>query len=278
MGDALGRLRITEAPRWPQPIDPDQPQDRDRERLVRALRGLRLKGMAKALERQGSGDGAGVGSFEDLLALMVQEESRERAQRRIMLRLRQARLRYRPVFREVDFNLDRGLDRAYFLWLAKGEWLKSGDNLIISGPVGVGKTFLACALARRFCLQGHSALYLRTPELWPELTPAREKRGREKFRRKLLQVDLLILDDWGLGNLEEHQKQELAGLLDERCGRRSTLVVSPLGVEDWPGKNAPSALDQALLDRLLNQAHFLELRGQSVRRLYAGRSVPGDSN
>ncbi len=274
MGDALGRLRITEAPRWPEAVAPGNAGRGEPDQLVRGLKKLRLKGMARALEHQASQTDEGLGPHEELLEMMLREETREREQRRIVTRLRQARLRYKPVLREVDFNLPRGLDRAYFLWLAKGEWLDSGDNLIITGPVGVGKNFLACALARRFCLQGRTALYRRAIDLWAEFSSAGESRGRDRLRRKLVKVDLLIIDDWGLTGLEDWHKQELTAVLDDRCNNLSTLVVSSLLPEEWPEKHSGSALDLSIMDRLLHQAHFLKLKGDSIRELYARIADP----
>ena len=275
MGEALGRLRITEAPRRSKVISLNSAQEREPGQVISGLKKLRLGGMARVLQEQVPDGRDTVQGFEDLLGLMLQEEIRERERRQVLTRIRQAGLRYRPGLGEVDFNLPRGLDRAYFLWLAKGDWLASGDNLIISGPVGVGKTYLSCALSLCFCLKGRTALYRRAIDLWSEFVSAKESRGYDRLRRKLVKVDLLILDDWGLAGLEDWQKQELMAVMDDRYNRRSTLVASPLPPEEWPEKESGSAVDRSIMDRLLHQAHLLNLKGESVRKLYARRSEPG---
>ena len=275
MGEALGRLKITEAPRPYKAFNLDRTGDREPDQLANGLKKLRLWGMARVLQEQTAQEDGMTRDFGDLLGLMLQEELTERGKRQILTRLRQAGLRYQPGLDEVDFTLPRGLDRAYFLWLAKGEWLETGDNLIISGPVGVGKTFLSCALAGRFCLKGRTALYRRAIDLWAEFASARENRTYDRLRRKLAKVDLLVLDDWGLTGLDDRQKQDLMAVMDDRYNHSSTLVVSPLPPRDWPEKESGSAMDLSIMDRLLHQAHFLDLKGESVRKLYARRTDPG---
>lgn len=273
MGEAIGRLKITEAVRPAKLVSLGVGLSEEPERLIRDLKGLRLNGMARVYQDQAQSREIPPRGFEELLDQMLQEEAKDREERRRQTRVRQANLSRQVGLADVDLHLDRGLDRSYFLWLARGEWLKTGDNLIISGPVGVGKTFLGSALARHFCLAGGTAYYTRIFDLWSDLTTAKEKHAYDRLRRRLGRVDLLILDDWALTEYEEWQKQELMSVLDDRYGHRSTLVISPLAPGEWPENGSSSAMDRSILDRLLNQAHYLNLKGRSVRSLFNRKSA-----
>jgi DNA replication protein DnaC len=166
----------------------------------------------------------------------------------------------------VDFRQPRGLDRAQFLALCSGEWLQRRDNLLITGPTGVGKTFLACALAQKACREGYAVEYVRMSALLRELTLAHVDGTFAKRLATLGRTDLLVLDDWGLVPLTDEQRRDLWELLDDRYDRRSTLVASQLPVEHWHEALGDPTLADAILDRLIHNAHRLALQGESLRK------------
>jgi len=175
--------------------------------------------------------------------------------------------------REWSLRHDRKLDRALFLKLLAGQWIAAHDNLVICGPTGVGKSWLACALGHKACRDDRSVLYQRLPKLFSTLALARGDGRHARFLAKLGSVQLLILDDWGLEPLDAKARHDLLEILEERYGRRSTIVTSQLPVTAWHDVIADPTYADAVLDRLLHNAHRLDLEGHSLRR---GKSQPQD--
>ena len=168
---------------------------------------------------------------------------------------------------DIDYRHPRGLDRAVFRRLLAGDWVRGHQNVLITGPTGVGKTYLACALANAACRQGYTALYQRLPRLFEELAIARADGRFLKLMAALAKVDVLVLDDWGLALLDGERRRDLLELLDERYQTRSTLVTSQLPVAHWHDALGDPTLADAILDRLVHHAHPLTLAGESLRKL-----------
>lgn len=235
------------------------------------LHELRLRGMAAALEEQLTSSAAQELAFEDRLALLVERELTWRDDRRLQRLLQEARLRLPAAVEDIDFRAPRGLDRSVVLRLATAEWVRSHHVVLLVGPTGVGKTFVACALGQAACRHGLSVRYFRLGRLLGDLALARADGSYAKLLQKLGKTDLLILDDWGLAPLADAERRDLLEVLEDRYGRRSTLVTSQLPLEHWHDYIASPTLADAILDRLLHGAHKLILKGGSMRKLAAAR-------
>jgi DNA replication protein DnaC len=228
---------------------------------------LRLHGMARALAEQACQPEIESLSFEERLGLLVDRERTERQNRQTTSRLRRARLKQPAVAEDIDYRHPRGLDKALFRRLLTGDWVSGHQNVLICGPTGVGKTYLACALANAACRQGRTALYQRLPRLFEELTVSRGDGRYAKLMASLAKVDVLILDDWGLALLDDERRRDLLEILDERYQTRSTVITSQLPVATWHDSLGDPTLADAILDRLVHHAHQLNLAGDSLRKL-----------
>jgi DNA replication protein DnaC len=237
------------------------------------LEALRLYGMVRALNDQLQTPECANLSFEERLGLLVDREVTDRENRRMAQRLKRARLRQAAAPEDVDFRHPRGLDRSQFLALCSCAWIQKRDNLLITGPTGVGKTFLACALGQKACREGYSVQYARTSRLLGELTLARTDGSYPRALAALARVDLLVLDDWGLTPLTAEQRRDLWEILDDRYERRSTLVTSQVPVEHWYEALGDPTLADAILDRLVHNAHKLRLQGESLRKQRPAQSA-----
>ena len=230
------------------------------------LRQLGLAGMARAFEELTSrADSAELGHAE-WLGLLLDREIADRQDRRLRARLRYARLRHSAAVEDVDYRTARGLDRALFQKLAMGAWIREQQNLIIVGPSGVGKSWLACALGHRACRDNLSVLYQRIPRLFSDLALARGDGRYARLMRALGGVKLLILDDWGLEPLTAEQRHDLLEIVEDRYGRGATLFTSQVPVDRWHDLIGDPTLADAILDRVIHNAHRIQLRGDSLRK------------
>lgn len=190
----------------------------------------------------------------------------ERESRQNAARLKRAKLKQAATPEDVDFRHPRGLDRALLTRLMAGDWVKAHQNVLVCGPTGVGKTFLACALANQACRQGHSVLYVRLPRLLPALALGRHDGSYAKTLAQMARTDVLVIDDWGLAPLTDEGRRDLLEIVDDRHGCRSTLITSQLPVPHWHAAIGDPTLADAILDRLVHQAHCLNLDGESLRK------------
>jgi len=233
------------------------------------LQTLRLMGMYKALIEQMNMPECETLGFEERLGLLADRELTERQDRRLKTRLRQAKLKHNACVEDLDYRAPRGLDKALMLQLATCRWVHEGLNLIINGATGVGKTWIACALAQKACREGYTALYLRLPRLFEELSLAHGDGRFTKLIAGFAKTDLIILDDWGLAKLTAEQRRDLLELLDDRHGNRSTLVTSQVPVDHWHEVIGDPTLGDAILDRLVHNAYRINLKGESMRKRHA---------
>lgn len=230
---------------------------------------LKLTGMHRALTEQMTMTDIDTLGFEERLGLLVDREMTERADRRLQYRLRTARLRQHACVEDIDYRHRRGLDKRLMQQLATGEYLDRHLNILLTGPAGVGKTWLACALAHKACRDGRTARYLRLPRLMQELPIAKADGRYTRLLRDIAKADLVILDDWGLMPLNDDTRRDLLEILDDRHNRKSTLVTSQLPVEKWHDYIGEPTLADAILDRLVHNAYRLNLKGESMRKTQA---------
>src|SRR6266487_3349932 len=227
---------------------------------------LGLAGMARAFtELEANPQNADL-SHAEWLGLLLDREATERYDRRLRARLRYARLRHQAAVEDVDYRAPRGLDRALFQALTAGRWIEEAQNLIIEGPAGVGKSWLACALGHKACRDNRSVLYQRVPRMFGDLALARGDGRYARIMRSLNGAQLLILDDWGLDPLDAGARRDLYEILEERYDRRSTILTSQVPVDKWHQVIADPTYADAILDRLVHNAHRIDLAGDSLRR------------
>ena len=230
------------------------------------LHALRLSGMYQALVEQMQMPEIAALSFEERLGLLVDRESTERENRRLTTRLRQAKLRQTACIEDIDYRHPRGLDKSLMTRLVTCQWVQDRQNVLITGPTGIGKTWLACALGHKACREGWTALYLRLPRFLQELLIAKGDGRYGKLMTTLAKTDLVILDDWGLAPLRDENRRDLLELLDDRYDRRATVGTSQLPVDHWHEAIGEPTLADAILDRLVHNAYKITLQGESMRK------------
>ena len=236
------------------------------QQTIEQLHTLKLTGMVNALEQQQTQPETHDLAFEQRLALLVEREVLYRENRRLARLLKMAKLRIQACIEDIDYRHPRGLEKSRMASLGSCDWIHASLNLCITGPTGCGKTWLACALGNQACRQGISVRYLRLPNLFEQLRVAHGDGSYPKLMNQLLKIDLLILDDWGIQKMAAAQRQDLMEVIEDRHGRRSTLIASQLPVEHWHEYIGEATLADAILDRLLHSAHRLNLCGESMRK------------
>jgi len=230
------------------------------------LKQLKLNGMNRALEEQMQFPDIAQLDFEERLGLLVDREITERDNRRLTSRLRQARLKQQACLEDIDHQASRGLDKALLLKLSDCQWVKQSINILITGPTGVGKSWIACALAQKACREGYSACYQRLTKLLQELSLARGDGSYAKLLTRLAKTDVLVLDDWGLIKLNTEQRRDLLEILEDRYGSRATIVTSQLPTDQWHDIIGDATLADAIMDRLVHNAYKINLHGESMRK------------
>jgi DNA replication protein DnaC len=234
--------------------------------LAERLRDLGMTAMAGALLEMRDTAAAADLTREDWLGLLVDREVAARDTKRLSRRLTQARLRQNAVVENTDFRTPRGLDRALFHKLATCDWLRQSQHLVISGPTGVGKSWLACALGHKACREGFSVMYRRAPRLFADLATARGEGRLARMLAMLERTRLLIIDDWGPEPLTTDQRRDLLEIVDDRYEKGSLLITSQIAVGRWHELIGDPTMGDAILDRVVHRAHRLELKGPSLRK------------
>lgn len=228
---------------------------------------LGLAGMAAAYRQLAEQDNTADLGRDEWLGLMLDREIAVRADRRLTNRLAIAKLRFADAcIEDIDFAARRGLNRRNTLQLAQGAWLKAKENLIITGQTGTGKTWLSCAFARQAARLDHSVLYLRLPRLFENLAMARLDGRFPRLVDRLARVQLLVLDDWGTHSLNDQQRLDLLEIFEERYRRKSTLITAQLPVGQWHDMIGEPTIADAILDRIVHNAHRISLEGESMRK------------
>jgi DNA replication protein DnaC len=238
------------------------------EMTIGKLNQLKLFGMVEALTEQTQSPIYSGLSFEERLGMLVDREITLRDNRRLTNLLRGARLRYTNACpEEIDFRTPRGLAKDVILSLMQNGWIKGNQNIIITGPTGSGKTFIACALANSACRSGHSAHYLRLPRLLQELQIARGDGSYGKLLTRLAKYTILIIDDWGLAKFNDKERRDILEVLEDRHGITSTIIASQIPTEKWHDAIGDPTIADAVLDRLIHNAHMITMKGESMRKL-----------
>ena len=231
------------------------------------LRELRLMGMLTALDEQLTQAGMSAVSFEERMALIVERELHWRHDKRRARLLKEAKLKYpQAAIEDIDTRAGRGLDRKAVMSLALGDWIDSGHSVLITGPTGAGKSWLACALAQHACRRGRSAFYQRVPRLSEEL---RIRHGNGTFGKWLIQLaktDVLLLDEWGMAGLDNQARADLLEIIDDRAASKATIITSQLPIEHWHAWVGDATIADAILDRLMQRNHRFTLTGESLRQ------------
>jgi DNA replication protein DnaC len=231
-----------------------------------SLRRLRLSGMATAYEQQLSQPNTNDLSFEERFSMLVDCESTARENRKLARNTRLAKFRIQACLEDIDYRVHRGLQKSQVASLASGEWIQKHQNLCVTGPTGTGKTFLACALGLQACRLGLSVRYFRLPRLFETMRVAHGEGSFPRMMTSLAKADLLVLDDWGLQKPAASERSDLLELLEDRYGNRATLVTSQMPVKNWYDYLGDPTLADAILDRLIHNAHKIQLAGESMRK------------
>lgn len=230
---------------------------------------LKLSGMAEGLKEQLKQPDMNELAFEERFAMLVDAEYLYRENKRMKRLLQNAKLKLSASLEDVDYRAPRGLDKPVIRSLATCGWIRKHQNVIIVGPTGTGKTYLSCALAQRACREGISAFYLRTPALYRTLAMARADGSYARVLARLGRISLLVLDDLGLAAFTDQERRDLLEVIEDRHGTASTIITSQLPVEHWHEVIGDPTIADALLDRLVHNAHRINLKGESMRKTKA---------
>lgn len=230
------------------------------------LQQLKLTGMLHALQEQEAIPDVRAMPFEERLGLMVDRELTERGNRRMQTRLRMAKLKQGAALEDIDFKSVRGLDRSLIMKLADCEWVASHLNVLITGATGVGKTWLACALANKACREGYNSYYVRLSRLFQDLDIGRADGRYAKLMRQLAKTDVLVMDDWGLAVLSDQHRRDLLEILDDRYNLRATIITSQLPIAHWHEAVGDPTLADAILDRVVHNSYKINISGNSMRK------------
>ena len=236
------------------------------EPTIQKMQAMKLSGMVEALEEQRKTAEVGAWSFEDRLALLVERQWLWKENRALATRLKYARLRQPACLEDIDYRHHRGLQRSVMEHLAGGDWIQYSQNCLITGPTGVGKSYLACALAQKACRDGYRALYFYAPKLFRELTAGQADGSLPTLLKKIAKARLLIIDDWGLEKATPAQYRDFLEILDDRQSVASTLITSQFPPSRWHELIGDATVADAILDRLIHGSHRIELKGESMRK------------
>lgn len=233
---------------------------------IEKLTAMKLSAMAKAFADQMQRPDMASLCFEERFGLIVDFQMTELENRRMQNRLRTAKLRFSASIEDLDLRQGRGLDRALILSLAQNQWVRQHHNILVTGPTGAGKSYLACALAQKACRDGHTVLYQRLPRLLHDIAVARLDGRYHKLMAPIGKCEVLVLDDLLISPLTTEEQRELLEIVEERYDRKATIVTSQLPIKAWYDAMQDPTLADAILDRLVHNAYKIELKGESMRR------------
>ncbi|RLB87578.1 MAG: AAA family ATPase [Deltaproteobacteria bacterium] len=247
------------------------------EQTLEKLYHMKLNGMAEAFKEQILQPDLAQMSFEERFALLVERHWTWKEDRRMKRLLSLAKLKINACIEDIDYRAPRGLQKSVILQLSSCDWVRNAHNVIITGPTGAGKTYLACALANRACRMGLSAFYIRIPNLFQELAIARADGSYSKIMKKLLRAKVLVLDDLGLSPMSAQERRDLLEVVEDRHGLTSTIVAAQLPIEHWHENIRDPTIADAVLDRLVHNAYKINLKGESMRKLRSTLTKKKDS-
>ncbi|MDX1428884.1 MAG: IS21-like element helper ATPase IstB [Rhodothermales bacterium] len=241
---------------------------------IEKMNAMKLFGMVAAFDNQLSSSEYDELSFEERVGLLVDAEWTDREQRKLSRRLKAAKLRYPACLENVNFQAPRGLNRQQILTLGNGRWIAEQHNLLITGPTGIGKSFLACAFVERACRRGFTAYYVRASRLVHDLAVARGDGSYARLLSRLAKLDLLAIDDWLLHPLKDAERRDVMEVIEDRAERGSTLIATQLPVKQWHAAIGDPNHADAICDRLLHRAHRITLKGASLRKTKTAPKTP----
>ncbi|MFQ5791971.1 MAG: IS21-like element helper ATPase IstB [Acidobacteriota bacterium] len=236
------------------------------------MQAMKMSAMIEAFEQQLSSRSYAKLSFEERLGMLIDAEYTAREQRKLTRRLQQAKLRQpNACIEDVDFKTRRGLKRQLVMALARCDWIRDALNVVITGPTGTGKSYLACALANKACRSNHTAYYVRASQLPQDLAIARGDGSYPRLLKRLTRTRLLVIDDWLLTPFTDAERRDILEVIEDRHERASTLIASQLPISAWHQALGEPTLADSICDRLIHAAHKLELKGRSMRELRAAK-------
>jgi len=247
------------------------------EQTIEKLYAMKLNAMADAFREQSEQPETYELSFEDRFGLLVDRQWTWKEERRMKGLLSGAKLKINGCIEDIDYKTPRGLDKSVILRLGGCDWIRHAQNVIITGATGVGKTYLACALANRACRMGYSAFYIRIPMLFQELAIARGDGSYPKTIKKMTRAKVLILDDLGLAPMTAPERRDLLEVIEDRHGLASTIVATQLPIENWHENIRDPTIADAILDRLIHNAYKINLKGDSMRKIHSSLTNKADS-
>jgi DNA replication protein DnaC len=246
---------------------------------IEKLHSMKLIGMVEAVRRQMEDPESSRLSFEERLALLVDRQWDWRQNKAFVRRLKNARFKIDATIEDVDYRHPRRLDRQLIRTLSGCDWVRLHHNLLVTGPCGVGKSFIACALAQKAVRDGFTALYTRAPRLLRDLAVARADGSFGKLLDRVARVDILIVDDWAMAPLADSERRDFLEICDDRYAIRSTVLTSQVPITHWHDQIGDPTVADSILDRLVHNAHRIELQGPSMRKSKNGKSShDGDDN
>jgi DNA replication protein DnaC len=230
------------------------------------LYAMKLFGMTEGFKEQLEQPSFHDLSFEERLGILVDRQWTWKENKRLKRLLQEAKLKLQACIEDIDYRTPRGLEKSAILSLASCNWIRNHQNLLLSGPTGVGKTFIACAFAQRACREGLRTLYSRSPQFFYQVALARADGSYATLMKRLAKTHLLVIDDLGLAPLTDTERRDLLEVIEDRSGSGSTLVTSQLPIENWHDHIGDPTIADAILDRLIHNAHRIQMKGGSMRK------------